>query len=312
MVTKLTPVKIRDIWKTENNDFTPWLVENINLLNEQLGLNIIDPQSEDRLVTFKVDIVGEDEQGKIIIENQFHNSDHDHLGKLITYLSNVADTKKAIWIVEDAKPEHVKAIEWLNQNSNSCLFYLVKIQLFKVDDSRPAAQFSIISGPDESTIAVGKVKKEDSERDHQRLKYWTAFVEKAKDKTTLFNNRTPGRFSWIAAGSGISGIFYNCSVRKNRAGVDFYIDADKTTGDKNKQIFDSLHSHKKEIENDFGDSLNWESLPNSRASRVSIVSEKGGWQDEETWDDVHNEIIDYVIKMEKSFSKYISEIKKLI
>ena len=87
MVFKLTPVKIRDVWATEDKAFTPWLVDNIDHLNDDIGLNIRDPQREEKLVNFYVDIVAEDDQGKVIIENQFNNSDHDHLGKLITYLS---------------------------------------------------------------------------------------------------------------------------------------------------------------------------------------------------------------------------------
>ena len=85
MVSKLKKQKIRDIWKTEDRDFTPWLVENIELLNEDLGLNIQDLESEKRLDTFKVDIVAEDNEGKVVIENQFERSDHDHLGKLLTW-----------------------------------------------------------------------------------------------------------------------------------------------------------------------------------------------------------------------------------
>ena len=147
MVTKLNKVKIRDIWKSEDKDFTPWLVENINLLNEDIGLNIQDPKRESRLLNFIVDIVAEDEEGKVIIENQFHSSNHDHLGKLLTYLSNVEGTKKAIWIVEQAKTEHKNAIEWLNQNVQTCTFYLVKIQVFKIENSPPGAKFDLISGP---------------------------------------------------------------------------------------------------------------------------------------------------------------------
>ena len=134
MVSKLTKQKIRDIWKTEDKEFTPWLVENIALLNEDLGLNIQDPESEKKLDTFKVDIVAQDNEGKVVIENQFEKSNHDHLGKLLTYISNVENTKKAIWIVEDAKSEHQRAVDWLNANVKTCSFYLVKIQVFKIKD----------------------------------------------------------------------------------------------------------------------------------------------------------------------------------
>ena len=89
MVSKLTKQKIRDIWKTVDKEFTPWLVKNIALLNEDLGLSIQNPESEKKLDTFKVDIVARDNEGKVIIENQFERSNHDHLGKLLTYISNI-------------------------------------------------------------------------------------------------------------------------------------------------------------------------------------------------------------------------------
>ncbi len=309
MVFKLTPVKIRDVWPTEDKAFTPWLVDNIDYLNEGIGLNIRDPQREEKLVNFYVDIVAEDDQGKIIIENQFNNSDHDHLGKLITYLSNVEDTKKAIWIVEDAKAEHVRAIEWLNQNSQICLFYLVKIQIFKVDNSPPAARFELISGPDAETIAIGKTKNEDSKRYDQRYKFWSLFIERSKQKTKIFNNITPGKYSWIGTSSGVRGINYNCSVQKSKAQCEIYIDRGKGEDELNKKLFNILHSKKDEIENRFGAELNWELLPNARASRISFATDLGGWEDENNWELVHNSLIEICIKIENSFSQ---EIKKLI
>ena len=94
---------------------------------------------------FIVDIVGEDEEGKVIIENQYNKSDHDHLGKLLTYLSNVPGTKKAIWIVEDARADHINTINWLNENTETCSFYLVKIEVFKIQNSPPAANFDLLA-----------------------------------------------------------------------------------------------------------------------------------------------------------------------
>ncbi len=312
MVFKLTPVKIRDVWATEDKAFTPWLVDNIDHLNDDIGLNIRDPQREEKLVNFYVDIVAEDDQGKVIIENQFNNSDHDHLGKLITYLSNVADTKKAIWIVEDAKAEHVRAVEWLNQNSETCLFYLVKIQIFKVDNSPPAARFDLISGPDEETIAIGKSKNEDSKRYDQRYRFWSLFIEKSKQKTNLYSNISPGRYSWIGTSSGVRGVNINCSVLKSKAQCEIYIDRGKGEDLTNKKLFNELLKDKDEIEKNFGGELIWELLPNSRASRISAPTNVGGWEDEESWENVHSELIEICIKIENCFSGKIKNLTSLL
>ena len=312
MVSKLTPVKIRDVWATEDKSFTPWLVDNIDHLNEDIGLSIRDPQREEKLVNFYVDIVAEDNQGKVIIENQFNNSDHDHLGKLITYLSNVADTKKAIWIVEDAKAEHVRAVEWLNQNSDSCLFYLVKIQIFKVENSPPAARFDLISGPDAETIAIGKAKNEDSKRYDLRFKFWSMFLERSKKESNLFSNISPGKYSWLGTSSGVRGINFNCSVGKSKAQSEIYIDRGKGMDEVNKKLFNELYKDKEEIEKIFGSELLWEELPNARASRISASTNIGGWEDEDKWEKTHENLINLSIKMESAFGQRIKNLSKFL
>jgi len=84
-----------------------------------------------------VDLVAEDDSGNlVIIENQLERSNHDHLGKLITYLTAL-EAKVAIWIVREPRPEHVKAVAWLNETS-SAAFYLVKVEAIQIGESPPA------------------------------------------------------------------------------------------------------------------------------------------------------------------------------
>src|SRR5690625_2679253 len=124
----------------------------------------------------------------VIIENQLEKSNHDHLGKLITYLSAVgADC--AIWIVSEPRSEHVKAVAWLNE-STSTDFYLIKIEAIKIGDSLPAPLFTVIVGPSEEAREVGEAKKEMKERHVLRKQFWTTLLERARDKTTLHSNIT--------------------------------------------------------------------------------------------------------------------------
>ena len=309
-VSKLTKVRIKDIWKTEDKDFTPWLVENIARLNEDIGFNIQDPQKENRLENFIVDIVGEDEEGKVIIENQYNKSDHDHLGKLLTYLSNVAGTKKAIWIVEDARADHINTINWLNENIETCSFYLVKIEVFKIQNSPPAANFDLLAGPTEITKIKQKINIEDSNRGKARYDFWSLFLERSKAKTKMFNSISPRIYAWLGTSSGLRGVNYNCVVHKSSAQSEIYIDRGKESPSENKEIFDLLESKKKQIEKDFGESIEWEPLPDSRACRIKKVLEIAGWQEEEKWDEVHEKLIEICIKMKKAFDPVINEIQK--
>ena len=106
-------VNIREVWPTENAAFTPWLQSHIGELDKVLGLGLSNPQREVGAGDFSIDLVAETNFGDVVIENQFGRSDHRHLGQLVTYFSH-REVQRAIWIVEEARTEHVKAVETLN------------------------------------------------------------------------------------------------------------------------------------------------------------------------------------------------------
>lgn len=115
MVGRLEPVDLREIWKHEALNFTRWLFENIDILNEQLKLQLTPIEYEKSVGPFSVDILAKDEENRlVIIENQLEKTDHEHLGKLLTYLSNL-NAKIAIWISSNPRPEHINAINYLNE-----------------------------------------------------------------------------------------------------------------------------------------------------------------------------------------------------
>jgi hypothetical protein len=129
-------------------------------------------------------MLAEDTNGNtVIIENQLRKTDHDHLGKILTYISNIG-AKIAIWISSKPRREHERAIEWLNQANMDTYFYLFKVEAFKIGDSDPAPKFTIISGPSETVVDIGKEKKELSERHKKRLKFWESLLKKVKKKRT--------------------------------------------------------------------------------------------------------------------------------
>ena len=120
-IGKLERVPLREVWKHEALDFTQWLQENIDVLNTALDLNLVNVDREQAAGSFSIDLVAEDGSGgTVVIENQLEKSNHDHLGKLVTYLTAMGATV-AIWIVSDPRPEHVAAITWLNESSSASL-----------------------------------------------------------------------------------------------------------------------------------------------------------------------------------------------
>ena len=171
MIGKIERVPLRDVWKHEAFDFTQWLQDNIDVLNNVIDLNLSNPEREQAAGSFSIDIVAEDDAGNpVIIENQLEKSDHDHLGKILTYLVAMG-AKSAIWIVSNPRPEHISAISWLNESS-AANFYLLKIEAIKIENSPPAPLLTVIVGPSEEAKEVGKAKKEIAERYIIREKFW--------------------------------------------------------------------------------------------------------------------------------------------
>ncbi|MGN0478700.1 MAG: DUF4268 domain-containing protein, partial [Hominenteromicrobium sp.] len=125
---------LRSVWPHEAHDFSKWLSheENLALLSDTIGIEISLAERESPVGGFHVDLFAT-ETGtgrRIIIENQLEDTDHDHLGKIITYASG-KDAEVIIWIVKRARDEHRQAIEWLNQHMDENIgFFLLEIELW--------------------------------------------------------------------------------------------------------------------------------------------------------------------------------------
>lgn len=308
MIGKISRVPLRTVWKHEAYDLTQWLQDNIDVLNDVLDLNLSNPEREQSAGTFNIDIVAEDEAGNpVIIENQLEKSDHDHLGKVITYLVAMG-AKAAIWIVANPRPEHIAAITWLNESS-AANFYLLKIEAIQIGDSPPAPLLTVIVGPSEEGKEVGKAKKEMAERYIIREKFWTQLLNYSKQKTKLHANISPTQHNWLGTSAGKQGLGYNYALRKNEAQVELYIDRGKEKGEENKEIFDQLNSKKAEIEKAYGEGLNWERLEGKRACRISKRITIGGYRDEEEkWLQIHEAMVDSMIRLSKSLKSHIAKL----
>lgn len=253
-IEKIEKVPLREIWKHEAQEFTKWLQDNIEVLDDVLDIHLSNVEREQSTGTFNVDLKAEDEDGNlVIIENQLDKSNHDHLGKIITYLTAVGATK-AIWIVSEPRPEHIGAISWLNE-STAAEFYLLKIEAIKIGNSSPAPLLTLIVGPSEEAKEAGETKKEIAERYSIRHNFWSKLLEKAKSRTRLHETISPSQHSWIGTGAGKRGLGYNYSITQHEGKVELYIDRGKESADESKKIFDEFYVHKDEIEKTFGDKL---------------------------------------------------------
>jgi hypothetical protein len=308
MIGKIEKIDLRSIWKHEALDFTKWLQENIEVLNEVIGIQLINVEREQSTGNFNVDLLAEDNSGHtIIIENQLEKSNHDHLGKIITYLSSF-DASAAVWIVSEPRQEHISAISWLNE-STAAKFYLVKVEGLKIGNSDPAPLLTLIVGPSETIESVGKTKREKQERHELRKQFWAVVLEKSKLKHNLFSAVSPSDNSYIGAGSGKTGISYTIWVTQDETRLALYIDRGKDSNEENLKIFNTLKESKREIEELFGSSLDWLELPEDRACQIRKVYKIGGYRTSpEKWLSIADQVADGMQKFEKAFQKSIKNL----
>lgn len=305
-IGKLTRVPLRTVWKHEAYDFTQWLQNNIDVLNSALDINLINVEREQSAGSFSIDLVAEDEGGgTVIIENQLEKSDHDHLGKLITYLTAMS-ARAAVWIVAEPRPEHVAAIAWLNEAS-SADFYLVKVEAVKIGDSPAAPLLTVIVGPSEETKSVGHSKKELAERYDIRHQWWSQLL--ARPDARLHAHLTPGKYSWIGLSAGLRGLNLNYAVVQHEAVAELYIDRGKEQDADNKRIYDQLFSAKAEIERSISYPISWERLDDRRASRIRITLSGGYRSNVEEWEQIQQKQVDAMNQLEQALRPHLKKFK---
>lgn len=305
-IGKLKEVDIRELWKHEQYDFSEWLSkkENIENLNEILGLTLVDISKETYVGTYRCDLFAKDETTgiKVIIENQLEISNHDHLGKIITYASGL-DAKVVVWIVKEAREEHRSAIEWLNNNTNSNVnFFLIEIHAYKIGNSDPAPMFQVVEQPNDFIKNNKSTNRDESmnKSQSQRIEFWNQFNNVVIERGKPFNIRKATTDHWynIAIGTSDAHIDITLVNKDSLIGVELYITD-------NKELFDKLYSRKDEIEEELGFQLDWRRLDNSKASRIVYHIKGLNFDNHSNYDELMNKTIDLAVLMRNTFKKYI-------
>ena len=295
---------LREVWLHEARDFTTWLERNPDALSDLLDFPLENVERERRAGSFSVDLVAEDQSGDtVVIENQLEKSDHDHLGKLITYLSAL-EAKAAIWIVSEPRPEHVGAITWLNE-SPLARFYLVKAEAVQIGDSPAAPLLTLITGPSQEAREVGAQKQERIERHDLREAFWASLLERAKLRSRLHSGVSAGTDTWLSAGSGRSGIHYTYVLRQHDTDVELRIEGPKKA--ENHEIFDALSEHRVDIEEAFGEPLEWNLLEGRKKCSIKKNLVAGGYRaDREAWPEIQDSMIDAMTRLEEAVKSRIA------
>lgn len=270
---KLTRVDPRSVWSHEARDFTPWLVEHIDLLGELLGLELEVVQREHAVGDFSVDVLAHDlgRDKTVVIENQLELTDHTHLGQLITYAAGL-EASVVIWVSREIREEHRQALDWLNRgDGNATEYFGIVVELLQIDGSKPAVNLRVVASPNnwsrESLRAAAK--EETTGRRALYRDFFQDLIDELREKHRFTNARAAQMQNWYSFTSGTSGLHYGASFAgKGRVRAELYIDLGDR--DRNVALFDALYADRTALEAAFGESFEWERMDGKRGCRVAV------------------------------------------
>ena len=267
----LEKVPLRDVWPKEATSFTPWLADHLDSLGQALGVDLELVEREAAAGDFSLDLLARDlGTGRtVVIENQITATDHDHLGKLLTYAS-AFDASIVVWIAEALRDEHRQAIEWLNQRTDlDTAFFAVVIEVVRIDQSRPAYHFNPIVFPNEWRKQRRGPARPTSSRGEKYRSFFQELIDELREQHKFTNARAGQPQNWYTFSSGISGVGYGISFAQgDRVRVEIYID--QGDAERNKEIFDTLELDRDLLQNGVEGQLEWERLDDKRASRIAV------------------------------------------
>ena len=268
-LSRLTKVELREAWPHEASDFTNWLSEeeNLRLLSDEIGIDISLVETEASVGRYYVDILAEEETTgrKIVIENQLEATNHDHLGKLITYASGF-DAEIVVWIVKDVRDEHKQAVDWLNEHTDDKInIFAIEMELWRIGESPYAPKFQVLSQPNDWAKAVKTSRGQSTltETKLMQLEFWTQFRVYAGARSTKLRLRKPSPQHWydIAVGSSKAHLSLNMNTQSNEIRCEIYISD-------SKELYLALEAKREEVEQALNYELEWMPLDGKKASAV--------------------------------------------
>ncbi|MEM8787698.1 MAG: DUF4268 domain-containing protein [Pseudomonadota bacterium] len=311
---------IRSIWPGEADHFTPWLAqpENLSLLSQSMGYGrdgLELEAVEANVGAFRADILARDTNSpageRVLIENQFGRSDHDHLGKLITYASGL-DAHTVLLISEEIREEHRSAIDWLNRiTSDAHRFFAVKVELWRIGESLPAPRFEVVVQPNGWARAIDSAARlvADGLTDLRQtyLRYWTALGELMTDQPTNLRPRKAAPQQWTGFGIGRTGCELNASVNSQEKWIRAEL---ALGGPEGKGYFWLLQQDREDIQGEAPFELQWDELPGRLQSRVFVRLDDADPANEDDWPRQHAWLADKLSALNDIFRPRIANIDR--
>lgn len=180
---RLRDVGLREAWAHEAHTFTPWLARNIDHIAEAIGVPLALDRTEVSVGSFYADILAHTPEGEVVlIENQLEQTDHTHLGQIMTYLAGL-DARIVVWIAPSFREPHLSAIRWLNQHTAASFsFFALRLRVVRIENSPFAPIFDVVEKPSVFERAVQEVASGEATAQARaaaaRVEFWSGYLDR--------------------------------------------------------------------------------------------------------------------------------------
>ena len=308
--SELKQVPLREIWPNEASDFTPWLAKNIQKLGDALGMDLEIIDREAPVGDFSLDLLAQDlgSPRTVIIENQLTQTDHDHLGKLLTYAAGF-DASIVVWISEEVRDEHRQAMEWLNQRTDTeTQFFAVVVEVLQIDNSKPALDFKLVVSPNEwqkskkQKTSTNLTPKQEKYKD-----YFQVLIDELREKHKFTKARAGQPQNWYTFSSGIRGIGYGAQFAKGGK-VLAYVNIYQDISGNRLDLFDTLQKQNKNIESNFGTALEWNRAEEQQVSWLAVYRDGNIESSDSELEEIRKWHIANLLKLKEVFQPEIEQV----
>jgi len=297
----------RKMWPNEATNFTPWLAENISELGEIIGMELEVVGQEVSVGPYSADILAKDinTEDYVVIENQLEKTNHDHLGKSITYASALG-AKTIVWIATDFTEEHKKSLDWLNDNTNEDLaFWGIQLELWQISEDTASMRLNVVSTPSTNVKTIKNRTNNESESRNIQLNFWTKFREKLEKTKKIPSLQTPQARYWFDVRIGRSNILLSdfCNTEKSVVGIRLYIRSSVVD-----VYYPALLARKGEINKALGCEPEWDPNPAAKDKTIAL-SHQTDLSDPSKVEEALDWLVEQTLIFHRVFSKEVKDIK---
>ena len=301
---RIVQVQPREVWPHEAQHFTPWLLENVDVLSDLLGMDLVLEAAEHPVGNFSLDLVGRDEAtgDAVIVENQLEVSDHTHLGQIITYAAGT-NPRTIIWVAAGFRPEHRAAIDWLNERTDeNTRFFCVAVKVVRIGESEPAPNFELAAQPNDwekQVRRVTSVPSEVSQKASQYSEFWEFALGRIRAEYPHWTRAQKSSSNWVDMPTGARNVAVSTAFARSGLSVQLYFK--DSNADNNKKRFEAVVARRDAFEAALGGAAQWDAMDGLKAARVIVGPFEADLSDRESWSSLVDLVIDAQVRIRKAF-----------